>query len=102
MVEQPLRMREFGVLARSALAHVRTQRGKPRFAKDLTALTTHPDWQNMVRHNPIRAEHEYRWYFGSRFPGARLELLTATLSQRVLAFDSGRLAKGHTTPLSYP
>lgn len=102
MVEHPIRLRELPVLARSALEHVRTRRARPRFAAALTALTTSPAWQEMLRHNPIRAEHEYRWYFASRLPGSRLKLLTATLSQRVLAFDSGPLTKGHTAPLTYP
>jgi ubiquinone/menaquinone biosynthesis C-methylase UbiE len=102
MVERPVRAREFGVLARSFIAHLRTRLLRPQFAKDLAALTTHPDWLNMLRHNPIRAEHEYRWYFGSRFPGADLATLTATTSARVLAFDSGPLAKGQTAPLTYP
>ncbi|HXA88145.1 MAG TPA: methyltransferase domain-containing protein [Mycobacterium sp.] len=102
MVEHPVRMRELGVLTRSAIAHLQARRARPRFAKDLAALTTHPDWLDMLRHNPIRAEHEYRWYFGSRFPGARLKTLTATMSRRVLALDSGPLPKGRTAPLSYP
>jgi ubiquinone/menaquinone biosynthesis C-methylase UbiE len=102
MVEHPVRLREFGVLSRSAVAHARTRRVRPQFARDLAALTTHPDWREMLRHNPIRAEHEYRWYFGSRFPGAKLQTLTATMSQRVFAFDSGPLPKGRTAPLSYP
>jgi hypothetical protein len=102
MVEHPVRMRELGVLARSAIAHLRARRVRPQFAKDLTALTIHPDWREMLRHNPIRAEHEYRWYFGSRFPDAGLKTLTTTMSQRVLAFDSGPLPKGRTTPLSSP
>lgn len=102
MVEHPIRVRELPVLARSVAAHIRTRRTRPRFAADLAALTSHPAWREMLRHNPIRAEHEYRWYFASRFPGTRLRLLTATASQRVVAFDSGPLAKGHTTPLTYP
>ncbi len=102
MVERPVRTRELGVLTRSALAHLRTRLLRPQFAKDLAALTTHPDWLNMLRHNPIRAEHEYRWYFGSRFPTSELETLTATTSARVLAFDSGPLTKGQTAPLTYP
>jgi ubiquinone/menaquinone biosynthesis C-methylase UbiE len=102
MVERPARVRDLGVLARSTLAHVRTRRARPQFAADLAALTTHPDWREMLRHNPIRAEHEYRWYFASRFPGTRLDLLTATPTQRVVAFDSGPLAKGRTAPLTYP
>lgn len=102
MVEQPIRIRELPVLARSAVAHLRTRRERPQFAHDLATLTNHPEWRNMLQHNPIRAEHEYRWYFGSRFPGAGLQTLTATMSARVMAFDSGPLAKGQTTPLSYP
>ncbi|OBI91871.1 methyltransferase domain-containing protein [Mycobacterium sp. 1245805.9] len=102
MVEHPVRVRELGLLARSAFAHLRSRRVRPQFTSDLAALTTHPDWREMLRHNPIRAEHEYRWYFGSRFPDAGLKTLTTTMSQRVLAFDSGPLPKGRTTPLSYP
>jgi ubiquinone/menaquinone biosynthesis C-methylase UbiE len=102
MIEHPVRVRELGVLARSVIAHVQTRRARPQFSADLAALTTHPDWRDMLRHNPIRAEHEYRWYFASRFPGTHLDLLTATLSQRVVAFDSGPLPKGHTAPLTYP
>ena len=102
MVEHPVRMRELGVLTRSAIAHLRARRARPQFAKDLAALTTHPEWLDMLRHNPIRAEHEYRWYFGSRFPGARLKTLTATMSRRVVALDAGPLPKGRTAPLSYP
>ncbi|WP_301120695.1 methyltransferase domain-containing protein [Mycolicibacterium fortuitum] len=102
MVEHPIQVRELPVLVRSALEHVRTRRARPQFAADLTALTSHPAWREMLRHNPIRAEHEYRWYFASRFPGTQLRLLTATPSQRVMAFDSGPLDKGLTAPLTYP
>lgn len=102
MVERPVRIRELHVLARSAVAHLRSRRRRPQFAHDLATLTNHPEWRNMLQHNPIRAEHEYRWYFGSRFPERELQTLTTTRSARVVAFDSGPLAKGQTTPLSYP
>lgn len=102
MVAQPVRIRELGVLARSTVTYLQTRRTRPQFAADLAALTTHPDWLKMLVHNPIRAEHEYRWYLASRFPGTRLDLLTATSTQRVVAFDSGPLPKGCTAPLTYP
>ncbi|ART68518.1 hypothetical protein BTO20_07960 [Mycobacterium dioxanotrophicus] len=102
MVAQPVRIKELGVLARSTLAHLQIRRTRPRFAADLAALTTHPDWLKMLARNPIRAEHEYHWYFASRFPGTGLDLLTATSTQRVVAFDSGPLPKGCTAPLTYP
>lgn len=102
MVEQPTRIRDLPLLARSAAAHLRTRRERPGFTHDLATLTNHPEWRQMLQHNPIRAEHEYRWYFGSRFPGAGLQTLTASRAARVVAFDSGPLAKGQTTPLTYP
>lgn len=102
MVEQPVRAREALHLARGVAQHVLAPRRNPRFAADLAALTAHPDWQTMVRYNPIRAEHEYKWYFESRFPGRRLELLNVTPRQRVVAFDTGPLPKGQCAPLSFP
>lgn len=102
MVAKPAGTRDLPLLARSTVDHLRTPRQRPEFTRDLRALTSHPDWQTMVRHNPIRAEHEYRWYLESRFPPGRLEVLTVAPQQRVVAFDSGPLPKGATEPLSYP
>ena len=102
MVEHPVRMREIGVLAQSAFAHLCHDGITRSSPKTWPRLTSHPDWLEMLRHNPIRAEHEYRWYFNSRFPGAGLNTLTTSMSARVVAFDSGPLPKGRTAPLSYP
>lgn len=102
MVAQPVRARELPLLASSTLTHLRMPKRHPQFDTDLHALTSHPDWQTMLRYNPIRAEHEYRWFLESRFPAAALEVLTVTTTQRVVAFDSGPLEKGTSEPLSYP
>jgi SAM-dependent methyltransferase len=102
MVERPVRLRELPLLVRSTLHHLQVPKRHPAFAKDVAALTSHPDWKAMVGQNPIRAEHEYRWFLESRFPGRHLEVLTVTMHQRVVAFDSGPLPKGAHAPLSYP
>lgn len=102
MVAKPVGVRDLPLLARSTAAHLRMPKRYPTFARDLAALTSHPDWQAMLRHNPIRADHEYRWYLESRFPGRRLELLTVGSVARVVAFDSGPLPKGRSAPLSFP
>jgi SAM-dependent methyltransferase/predicted metal-dependent enzyme (double-stranded beta helix superfamily) len=102
MVAQPVRARELPLLARSTLTHLQMPKRHPQFDTDLHALTSHPDWQTMLRYNPIRAEHEYRWFLESRFPAGQLEVLTVTTTQRVVAFDSGPLEKGVSEPLSYP
>jgi len=102
MVARPVRPKELPLLARSTVHHLGVPRRRPDFARDVAALTSHPDWKTMVRHNPIRAEHEYRWYLESRFPGRNLEVLTVTMHQRVVAFDSGPLAKGAHEPMAFP
>ena len=35
----------------------------------LARLVEDPRWKKMLAYNPIRAEHEYAWYFQGRFPG---------------------------------
>lgn len=102
MVAQPVRVRELPLLATSTLTHLRMPKDHPQFDRDLHALTSHPDWLTMLKYNPIRAEHEYRWFLESRFPASTLEVLTVTTTQRVVAFDSGPLDKGTSEPLSYP
>ncbi len=72
------------------------------FAANLKRLVQDPHWQEMLKYNPIRAEHEYRWYFESRFPGRKVEVLTVGTTSRVLAFDTGPLQPGWTLPQSYP
>jgi hypothetical protein len=55
-----------------------------------------------LTYNPIRAEHEYRWFFGSRFPEGRMDVLDLGRHSRVLAFDSGPLSARWFPPQSYP
>lgn len=102
MVEKPLELRDAVVLARSAFEHVARPLRAPRFDAALRALTSHPDWAVMLRENPIRAEHEYRFYLESRFPGRELETLTVTRTQRLVAFDSGPVYAKAAPPMSYP
>ena len=102
MVERPTVLTEIPQLARAAAAHGRAPQRHPEFIANLRALTSHPDWQEMLRHNPIRAEHEYRWYLESRFPDARLETLTVAPRNRVVALDSGPLVPSQHVAMSYP
>ena len=59
-------------------------------------------WQTMLRYNPIRAEHEYRWYLESRFPGRAVEVLSIAMSSRILAFDSGEFQDAVLSKMQYP
>jgi SAM-dependent methyltransferase len=102
MVTVPLSLREWPRAARDKWRQLRARRRYPQFQLALRQLVKHPSWSLMLKYNPIRSEHEFRWYLESRFPSQRVELLTLGWSTRVLAFDSGPLQPGFSAPESYP
>jgi ubiquinone/menaquinone biosynthesis C-methylase UbiE len=102
MVEKPLGWSDARLAIRSLVNHRRRRLRQRRFTRDLQALTTHPAWRRMLEHNPIRAEHEYRWYLESRFPGRKVETLNVSRRARLVAFDSGALEPGMPLPMSFP
>lgn len=102
MAAAPLGLRDFPRFGASKIRSMVGQLRRRAFAADLRRLVDNPDWQTMLRYNPIRAEHEYRWYLSSRFPGHQIEVLTVGWTHKLLAFDSGRLESGSVAPQSYP
>ena len=75
-----------GVLRDKARATVASLR-KPRFRRALRNLVEDPRWSAMLAHHPMRAQHEYRWYFPSRFSGATVEVLNRAVRSEILAFE---------------
>ena len=102
MVTVPLRWRELPRFARSKARQLAEHVRRPAFRQALRRMVGDPRWQLMLKHNPIRSDHELRWYLESRFPGRRVELLTLGWNTRVVAFDSGPLEPGWVPPQSYP
>jgi hypothetical protein len=102
MVTAPVRAKE---LPQLAVSKVRTMIGTVKhrdFHRALRRLVTDPRWKVMLQYNPIRAEHEMKWYLESRFPGRKVERLDVGMHARVLAFESGPLEPGIVPPQSYP
>ncbi len=89
MVTAPVAIHEWPRALRDALMHRVRRRLRPEFAVALGRLVNAPEWADMLRENPIRAEHELRWYLESRFPGRAVSTLNISRQNRVLAFDSG-------------
>ena len=103
MVDKPIALREAPLLVQSSLRHAWTRVRHRAFVKRLEALTTQKPWAEMLSYNPIRAEHEYRWYLESRFPGQKLEILSASRVARVVAFDSGPKSEAwKLVPMAFP
>lgn len=102
MAAAPVRAREVPAFLRSKARHRMQRRRHPGFYRNLQRLVGDPGWKRMLQYNPVRAEHEYRWYLASRFPQGKMEVLNVGWTHRLLAFDSGPLQPGETPPLTYP
>ena len=102
MAASPPRTAELPRLLTDKARALRSQAAHSGARAALDALVRDARWQELLHHNPIRAEHEYRWYLESRFPGRQVEVLNIGWSARVLAFDSGPFADAALHEMSYP
>jgi ubiquinone/menaquinone biosynthesis C-methylase UbiE len=102
MVTVPVAVREYPRLLKDKLRTMRDQRSNAAFNAALQRLVSHPDWKKMLEYNPIRSEHEMKWYLESRFPGRKIEILNMAWHSRIVAFDSGPVENGVEVKLSYP
>lgn len=102
MVTVPVAVSEYPRLLKDKIRTVLDQKKNPAFNAALQKLVAHPDWKKMVEYNPIRSEHEMKWYLESRFPGQKMVTLNMAWNSRIVAFDSGPVERGIEAKLSYP
>ena len=102
MVTVPVSVGEYPRLLADKLKTMQYQKANPQFDAALKRLVSHPDWKKMVEYNPIRSEHEMKWYLESRFPGQKMEILNMGWHSRIVAFNSGAVENGIDVKLSYP
>ncbi len=102
MVTVPVGVSEFPRLLKDKLRTKADQKKNTAFDAALQKLVSHPDWKKMLEYNPIRSEHEMKWYLESRFQGQKMETLNMAWNSRIVAFDSGPIERGVEVKLSYP
>lgn len=102
MVTVPVKTSEYFRFLRDKTRTMRAERKNKTFHENLRKLVSNPDWKTMLKYNPIRSEHEMKWYLESRFPGQKMEILNLGWNARIVAFDSGAVEKGVEVKLSYP
>ncbi|MBP6003906.1 MAG: class I SAM-dependent methyltransferase [Pyrinomonadaceae bacterium] len=102
MVTVPVAIGEYPRLLKDKLRTMKDQKSNAAFNAALHKLVSHPDWKKMLEYNPIRSEHEMKWYLESRFAGQKMETLNMAWNSRIVAFDSGPVEKGIEVKLSYP
>ncbi len=102
MVTVPVAVSEYPRLLADKLRTMKNQKANARFDAALKKLVSHPDWKKMLEYNPIRSEHEMKWYLESRFAGQKMEILNMAWHSRIVAFDSGPVETGVEAKLTYP
>jgi SAM-dependent methyltransferase len=102
MVTVPVKLSEFPTFIAHKLKQRKQLKKYPEFNKNLAKLVRHPAWKKMLAYNPIRAEHEMKWYLESRFPGRKVEKINIGYHSCVLAFDSGDIENIQDIKLTYP
>ncbi len=102
MVAAPLKLREIPLVARDKFRQQLNEARHPAYRRALKKMVADPRWQKMLEYNPMRADHELRWYLESRFPGGKLEVINYGRHSRILAFLSPPLRQKSVEPLSYP
>lgn len=102
MVTVPVKTSEYPRLLGDKLKTMRAQKTNAEYDRNLQKLVTHPSWKKMLEYNPIRSEHEMKWYLESRFPGQKVEILNMGWNSRIIAFDSGPVEAGIEAKLTYP
>jgi len=102
MVTVPPKWFEIPALLKAKLEMYLQRSKNKKYHSNLTKLVTHPDWKKMLKHNPIRAEHEMKWYLESRFPNTKVEKINIGMNSCILAFDSGNIDMMKDINLTYP
>ena len=102
MVTVPVKTSEYPRLLKDKLRTMSAQKKNAEYNANLQRLVSHPDWKKMLEYNPIRSEHEMKWYLESRFPGQKMEILNMAWNSRIVAFDSGPVENGVEAKLTYP
>lgn len=102
MVAAPVRWRHWPRLLTDKIRQYRMLKKHPRYREALRKMVSDPRWKKMLEYNPIRAEHEMKWYLESRFPGGKLEVINYGWNSRVLAFASPPLHEKKVAEISFP
>lgn len=102
MVTCPLKVSEWGKFLISKNKHYKHRKKFQAYYSNLQKLVSHPNWKEMLKHNPIRSEHEMKWYLESRFPNQKVETINIGYHSRILAFKSGPINEMTEHKLTYP
>ncbi|MGY8809377.1 MAG: class I SAM-dependent methyltransferase, partial [Fidelibacterota bacterium] len=102
MVTAPIKWKEIPLFVKYKTINYINKYKNREFNLNLNKLVSDSNWKNMLKYNPIRSEHEMKWYLESRFPNRKAEIINLSYNTRILAFDSINMSNLKKIKLSYP
>lgn len=102
MVAAPVKFYEWPQLLISKLHHYLQRFQNPKYYQALSKMVSTPQWQKMLKYNPIRAEHEYKWYLNSRFPKSKYSCINIGWNSRIITFVSEPIHFKSVQKMSFP
>ena len=86
----------------SKFRHYLQRYQNPRYYKALSKMVSTPQWKQMLKYNPIRAKHEYKWYLNSRFPNSKYSCINIGWNSRIITFASKPIDFKSVQKMSFP
>ncbi len=102
MVAAPVKPTEIPALVKAKAQVVFQRVSQRRYGEALKRMVTDKRWKTMLKYNPMRSEHEMKWYLESRFAGRKVEIINVGWNSRILAFRSGPVHFKEAAKLAYP
>ncbi len=102
MVTAPVQTKELFIFIKSKIKFLSQQLLHRNYYSALRKMVSTPQWQKMLHYNPIRSEHEMKWYLESRFSGQQAVPINIGWKSRILAFDSGEIRVKTVPKMNYP
>lgn len=102
MVAAPIRFYEIPKLLISKFKNYVQRLQNPKYYQALSRMVSTPQWQQMLKYNPMRAEHEYKWFLQSRFPESKQSCINIGYHSRIITFNSGPVHFKSVQKTSFP
>jgi len=102
MVASPVKWKELPKFTVDKVKQVGQRFANRQYFRSLSTMVRDARWKKMLQYNPIRAEHELRWYLESRIPGRKVEVINVGWSSRIMAFRSGPVEQKTIPQMQFP
>ncbi|MGZ3722645.1 MAG: class I SAM-dependent methyltransferase [Bdellovibrionales bacterium] len=102
MVAAPVKLTEIPAFVKSKVELMLQRVFQRRYWQALRKMVTDPRWQTMLKYNPMRSEHEMKWFFESRFPTQKADVINVGWNSRILAFHTGPVHTKQVERMLYP